>query len=47
MAVDSPDCRRTVTLHWGADSHLSTAARLMRTTITSWNWNGVEPQDKR
>jgi DNA-binding transcriptional LysR family regulator len=38
IAVDNPDCRRTVTLHWGADNHLSTAARLMRTTITNWNW---------
>ncbi|NUT92874.1 MAG: LysR family transcriptional regulator [Saccharothrix sp.] len=38
IAVDSPDCRRTVTLSWGTDTHLSTAARLMRTTITGWNW---------
>ncbi|WP_239108047.1 LysR family transcriptional regulator [Microbispora siamensis] len=38
ISVDSPDCRRTVTLHWGAGSHLSTAARLMRTTITGWDW---------
>ncbi|MEQ4721017.1 LysR substrate-binding domain-containing protein [Nonomuraea sp. B19D2] len=43
IAVDSPDCRRAVTLYWGADSHLSTAARLMRTTITSWNWITPEP----
>ncbi|GLY66780.1 LysR family transcriptional regulator [Amycolatopsis taiwanensis] len=42
IAVDSPDCRRTLTLFWGADSHLSTAARLMRTTITGWNWNSGE-----
>ncbi|WP_433427585.1 LysR substrate-binding domain-containing protein [Nonomuraea sp. CA-141351] len=47
IAVDSPDCRRAVTLHWGADSHLSTAARLMRTTITSWDWVTGEPQEKR
>jgi DNA-binding transcriptional LysR family regulator len=47
VAVDSPDCRRTVTLHWGADSHLSTAARLMRTAITSWDWIIGEPQEKR
>ncbi|MEU0478799.1 LysR family transcriptional regulator [Streptosporangium sp. NPDC006013] len=47
VAVDSPDCRRTVTLHWGADSHLSAAARLMRTTITSWEWITGEPQEKR
>ncbi|NUO58663.1 MAG: LysR family transcriptional regulator [Hamadaea sp.] len=36
--VEDPDCFRTVTLYWGADSHLSTAAELMRTTITDWNW---------
>ena len=47
IAVDSPDCRRTVTLYWGADSHLSTAARLMRTTITNWDWNTEEPQTTR
>lgn len=35
IAVDDPDCRRTITLFRGADSHLSTAARLMRATITS------------
>jgi hypothetical protein len=38
IAVDNPDCRRTVILYWGADSHLSTGARLMRTAITSWDW---------
>nr|SBO97616.1 Transcriptional regulator, LysR family [Nonomuraea gerenzanensis] len=43
VAVDSPDCRRTVTLYWGADSHLSTAARLMRGTITGWDWGTGEP----
>ncbi|TVT15774.1 LysR family transcriptional regulator, partial [Amycolatopsis rhizosphaerae] len=37
-AVASPDCRRRLTLFWGADSHLSTAARLMRTMITDWDW---------
>ncbi|MER6576895.1 LysR substrate-binding domain-containing protein, partial [Nonomuraea sp. NPDC001023] len=45
--VDDPDCRRTLTLFWGADSHLSTAARLMRTTITSWDWLAGEPHEKR
>ncbi|MEU7835625.1 LysR substrate-binding domain-containing protein [Nonomuraea sp. NPDC049129] len=44
ITVDSPDCRRAITLYWGADSHLSTAARLMRTTITSWNWVTGEPR---
>ncbi|MGI5153988.1 LysR family transcriptional regulator [Microbispora sp. CA-102843] len=47
IAVDSPDCRRGVTLHWGAESHLSTAARLMRTTITGWDWTTGEPQEER
>lgn len=42
ITVDSPDCRRAVTLYWGADSHLSAAARLMRTTITGWNWMAGE-----
>jgi DNA-binding transcriptional LysR family regulator len=41
VAVDSPECRRTLTLFWGADNRLSSAARLMRTTITSWNWDPV------
>ncbi|MEV4171350.1 LysR substrate-binding domain-containing protein [Nonomuraea sp. NPDC049709] len=47
IAVDSPDCRRTVTLCWGADSQLSAAARLMRTTITSWDWSAGEPREQR
>ncbi|MEU5048070.1 LysR family transcriptional regulator [Streptomyces griseorubiginosus] len=44
ITVDSADCRRSVTLYWGADSHLSTAARLMRTTITRWDWTTGAPQ---
>ncbi|WP_431930411.1 LysR substrate-binding domain-containing protein [Nonomuraea jabiensis] len=47
VPVDSPDCRRVVTLYWGAGSHLSTAARLMRTTIANWDWITGEPQEKR
>ncbi|MEV5877442.1 LysR substrate-binding domain-containing protein [Streptomyces sp. NPDC052101] len=47
IPVDSPDCRRAVTLYWGADNHLSTTARLMRTTITDWDWITGEPQAKR
>lgn len=47
IAVDSPECRRILTLHWGTGSHLSTAARLMRTTITDWNWTTGEPQTER
>ncbi|MBO0811851.1 MAG: LysR family transcriptional regulator [Microlunatus sp.] len=38
LPVDDPDCRRTVSLSWNADSRLPTAARLLRTTITSWDW---------
>ncbi|MFI6485833.1 LysR substrate-binding domain-containing protein [Nonomuraea sp. NPDC050663] len=38
IAVDSADCRRQVVLYWGAGSHLSAAARLMRTTVTGWEW---------
>ncbi|GAA2130082.1 LysR family transcriptional regulator [Actinomadura napierensis] len=41
IAVDSPDCRRALTLHWGAGSRLSTAARLMRTSLTDWNWTAA------
>ncbi|NUT46944.1 MAG: LysR family transcriptional regulator [Saccharothrix sp.] len=38
LPVDGPDCRRRVTLHWSADGHLSAAARLMRDTLTGWDW---------
>ncbi|MEU5725933.1 LysR substrate-binding domain-containing protein [Micromonospora sp. NPDC047738] len=47
ITVDSADCRRTVTLYWGTDSHLSAAARLMRTTITRWDWTTGAPQGER
>ncbi|MGV9329112.1 LysR family transcriptional regulator [Streptosporangium sandarakinum] len=47
IAVDDPDCRRTVTLHWGAGAHLSAAARLMRATITGWDWTAGRPRDDR
>jgi DNA-binding transcriptional LysR family regulator len=43
VAVDSPDCRRTVTLYWGGDSHLPGAARLLRRAITDWDWPAAEP----
>jgi DNA-binding transcriptional LysR family regulator len=38
IGVDSPDCRRTLTLFWGAGSDLSAAARTLRATITEWDW---------
>ncbi|MFB9966565.1 hypothetical protein ACFFOP_28740 [Sinosporangium siamense] len=47
IAVEHPDCRRILTLLWGAGNHLSTAARLMRTTIIDWNWNNGFAQAKR
>ncbi|GAA4202717.1 LysR family transcriptional regulator [Actinocatenispora rupis] len=43
VAVDDPDCRRTVTLYQGADVRLSRAARLMRTMLTEWDWFAGEP----
>ncbi|MEU9017105.1 LysR substrate-binding domain-containing protein [Actinomadura sp. NPDC048394] len=45
IAVDSPDCRRTLSLYWGAGSRLSAAARLMRTTIAGWDWGAGEPRE--
>ncbi|GIG66677.1 LysR family transcriptional regulator [Phytomonospora endophytica] len=38
IAVDDPACRRVLTLQWATGAHLSTAARLMRDTITGWDW---------
>ncbi|MFE3451874.1 LysR family transcriptional regulator [Nonomuraea sp. NPDC059194] len=38
IGIDDPACRRTLTLHQAADARLSTAARLMRATLTSWSW---------
>lgn len=43
IPLDDPAARRAVTLYWAADGHLSTAARLMRTTITDWSWTTGEP----
>lgn len=39
IAVDHPGCRRTLSLLWNADGLPSTAAELMRTTITNWDWD--------
>ncbi|MCU1646267.1 MAG: gltC 10 [Nocardia sp.] len=44
IAVDSPQCRRTLTLYWGAGSHLPAAAQRLRTTIIDWNWDSTEPR---
>ncbi|MGW7684061.1 LysR family transcriptional regulator [Kribbella sp. NPDC054772] len=38
LIVDHPECRRTLSLLWSADSRLSTAAQLLRTAITGWDW---------
>ncbi|MDW6057178.1 LysR family transcriptional regulator substrate-binding protein [Streptomyces sp. FXJ1.4098] len=38
IAVDNPDCRRTLTLYWGTGNHLSAAARGLRSTIIDWDW---------
>lgn len=46
IAVDSPDCRRAVTLHWSAGGHPSTAARLMRTTLAGWDWTAGTPRER-
>jgi DNA-binding transcriptional LysR family regulator len=39
IPVDHPECRRTLSLLWSADANLTTAAQLMRTAITTWNWS--------
>ncbi|MET9271520.1 LysR substrate-binding domain-containing protein [Kribbella sp. NPDC003557] len=38
VPVAHPECRRTLTLLWNADAHLSAAAQLMRAAITGWDW---------
>jgi DNA-binding transcriptional LysR family regulator len=43
IAVDHPDCRRTLTLYCGAGSHLSAAARELRGTIIDWDWTSGGP----
>jgi DNA-binding transcriptional LysR family regulator len=45
IPVDSPDCRRTVTLYWRADAPLSPSARLMRATIAEWDWTPADTRD--
>ncbi|MBO2464622.1 LysR family transcriptional regulator [Actinomadura sp. LCR2-06] len=47
ITVDSPDCRRTLTLYWGAGRRLSPAARLMHTAIRDWDWPGGAPRERR
>ncbi|MFJ4526120.1 LysR family transcriptional regulator [Streptomyces sp. NPDC088810] len=39
IPVDSPDCRRTVTLSWDTGSLLTAAARQLRATLIDWDWN--------
>ncbi|MEV4003993.1 LysR family transcriptional regulator [Actinomadura sp. NPDC049753] len=47
IRVDDPQCRRTLSLYWAAGNRLSTAARLMLTTLAGWNWATGEPQERR
>ena len=47
IGIDDPACRRTLTLHRTADSRLSTAARLMHTTLATWPWNTTGGQQRR
>jgi DNA-binding transcriptional LysR family regulator len=47
IRVDDPQCRRTLALYWAAGNRLSTAARLMLTTLTNWDWATGEPQEQR
>ncbi|MCX4444852.1 LysR family transcriptional regulator [Streptomyces sp. NPDC087866] len=48
IPLDDPVSHRTVTLYWAPESHLSTAARLLRSTITEWNWatDGPPPRGR-
>ncbi|MFF8772110.1 LysR family transcriptional regulator [Kitasatospora sp. NPDC015120] len=45
VSVDSPDCRRVLTLYWAKGGRLSTSARRLRDAIAGWDWetggNGV------
>lgn len=43
IPVDSPDCRRTLTLFRRADVKLSPAAELLRSEIAGWDWNRGSP----
>lgn len=42
IAVDSPDCRRAVTMHRVAGARQSTAARLLWTLVAGWDWPAGE-----
>jgi DNA-binding transcriptional LysR family regulator len=46
IAVDDPDCRRRVTMHWAAGARLSGAARLMRTALADFDWNSGGPAER-
>lgn len=47
IPVDHPECRRTLSLLWSADTTPSTAARLLREAITSWPWTPPGPGEAR
>ncbi|MEU3563354.1 LysR family transcriptional regulator [Kitasatospora sp. NPDC006786] len=40
VGVDSPDCRRSLTLFWDARARLPAGARLLREAIAGWDWAG-------
>lgn len=41
VTVDAPDCRRALTLLWGAGERLPAAARLLRDAVAGWDWTGA------
>lgn len=47
IAIDAPSCRRTLTLHSRSGGRLSTAARLMHTTLASWSWSTAAERQPR
>ncbi|MFD8706427.1 LysR family transcriptional regulator [Kitasatospora sp. NPDC059648] len=38
VGVDSPDCRRALTLYWARAVHLPAPARALREAIAGWDW---------
>ncbi|MER6300723.1 LysR family transcriptional regulator [Kitasatospora sp. NPDC001539] len=40
VGVDSPDCRRALTLYWAGAAHPPAPARALREALTGWDWAG-------
>ncbi|MGW3166237.1 LysR family transcriptional regulator substrate-binding protein [Streptomyces sp. NPDC001142] len=38
VGIDSPDCRRVLTLYWAQGGRLPAPARLLRDAIAAWDW---------